>query len=354
VPYRLDSAPSQRFRLEQWAPYLAEQGIDVDFEPFASEALASLLYSAGGHFRKAWEVLRCSTRRLASLRRALEYQLIVVHREALPLGPALYERLTRLIGRPFVYDFDDAVWLPNASATNAVFSALKMTGKTRVSCALATAVMAGNRYLADFAERYCGRVEIVPTTVSLRAYTLGPSRDSPVPTVGWSGSHSSAIYLGEISQALTELRKRVAFRLLVIGARGIEVPGVEVECRPWRSQSEVEDLRAIDIGVMPLPDDEWARGKCALKALQYMALGIPTVVSPVGANRDVVRHDSNGLHATDSRSWVEALERLIREPATRARLGRAGRLTIEQDYSAEVQAPRVGALLRAAARVGPS
>lgn len=353
MPYRLDTAPSQRFRLEQWAPYLAEDGIDLEFEPFANEALASALYSSDAPIRKVLEVLRCTARRFASLRKARAVDLVVVHREGLPLGPAAYERLTRILGRRYVFDFDDAVWLPNVSESNRLFAALKLPGKTRTSCSLASAVIAGNPYLAEYASRYCPSVEVIPTTVPLRSYQPGRPREPEIPTVGWSGSHSSATYLREIREALASLRRRVPYRLLVIGASGVEVPGVEVECRPWRSETEVADLRAIDIGIMPLRDDEWARGKCALKAIQYMALAIPTVVSPVGANREVVQHDANGLHAEGLGGWVGALERLIREPSTRSRLGQAGRRTVEERYSAEVQAPRVARILREAAGAAP-
>src|SRR5262249_35123731 len=151
-----------------------------------------------------------------------------------------------------------------------------------------------------------------------------------------------------LQPALQTLQRRHRFRLEVIGAADYEMDGVPVRAHAWRAESEVADLAPMQIGVMPLPDEDWARGKCALKALQYMALGIPTVVSPVGVNRDVIRDGQNGLHARTTEEWVSALERLLKDAVLRRRLGEAGRQTVVDEYSAQVHAPRVLELLRTA------
>lgn len=166
--------------------------------------------------------------------------------------------------------------------------------------------------------------------------------------MGWTGSYSSAQYLEVVREALERLRKRVDFRVVVVGGSGFRPAGVTVEERPWRSETEVEDLLDIDVGMMPLPDTDWERGKCGLKALQYMALGIATIVSPVGVNAEIVEPGRNGFHARSTEEWEDSLLRLLTEPDLRERLGQAGRRTVEEGYSADRHGPRVAAIFREA------
>jgi glycosyltransferase involved in cell wall biosynthesis len=191
-------------------------------------------------------------------------------------------------------------------------------------------------------------VTIVPTTIDTDKYLPGPAREGGLPVIGWTGSHSTRRYLEIVRPVLERLRKRLAFRMVVVGTQGFEPEGVEVEHRPWRSATEVQDLSDLDIGLMPLADSEWERGKCGLKALVYMALAIPAVVSPVGVSADIVEHGVNGLVAGSEPEWEDALGHLLRDAALRRRMGSAGRLKVEATYSARVQAPRVAEVLKAA------
>jgi glycosyltransferase involved in cell wall biosynthesis len=207
--------------------------------------------------------------------------------------------------------------------------------------------VAGNDHLAAYASRYNDRVFVVPSTVSLREYQPRPIPSADrIPVVGWTGSHSSVAYLAVVREALQELRKRRPFRLLVIGVEHFEIPGVEVECRPWSAATEVRDLWDVDVGIMPLPDEPWARGKCGMKAIQYMGIGIPAVVSPVGANREIVQDGVTGFHAATRAEWVERLDLVLGDAELRRRLGGAARESVRALYSAEAQAPRVAEILR--------
>jgi glycosyltransferase involved in cell wall biosynthesis len=288
-------------------------------------------------------------RRLLQAGRASRYDAVFLHREAALLGPALSERLLHARQPALVYDFDDAVYLPYVSPTNRHLSYLKFPWKTEALCRMAAEVTAGNRTLAEYASRYNERVSVVPSTVSLRQYR--PRTDPPpdgVPVVGWTGSHSSLAYLARLREPLRALAARRRFRLLVVGVERFDAPGVEVECRPWSAETEVRDLWEMDVGVMPLPDEPWARGKCGMKAIQYMGVGIPAVVSPVGANAEIVGHEETGIHATTDEEWVEALDRLLGDERLRQRLGAAGRESVRVRYSAEAQAPVVAEILRRA------
>jgi glycosyltransferase involved in cell wall biosynthesis len=206
--------------------------------------------------------------------------------------------------------------------------------------------MAGNSFLAEYAGRYNGRVSVVPTTIDTDAYRPSTRAPNRTPVIGWTGSRTTAPYLEIIRPALERLRRRTEFKLVVVGADGFAPRGVEVEHRPWRSSTEVQDLTDIDVGVMPLADTEWERGKCALKALQYMALGVPPVVSPVGANRQVVEDGVSGRFAESSEEWETTLHLLLTEPGLRARLGRAARARVEASFSCRVQVPRVATVFR--------
>lgn len=347
VPQQLDTSPGQRFRIEQWEPALRAEGIEITYSPFLDHALGELLKRRGAFGAKALGVTAALARRLREARRASGFDLVYVFREGALLGPALAERLLAWSGVPFVFDFDDSVWVRYVSPANPLFSGLRFPGKTAALCRLAGQVLAGNAFLASYARRFNPRVSVVPTTIDTDRYSPSLRRPEGVPVIGWTGSYSTARYLDALAPVLQRLRRRHEFRVVVVGvAPGPAFPGVEVETRPWRSASEVEDLTDITIGVMPLDDTEWERGKCGLKALQYMALGIPAVVSPVGVNAEIVRDGENGLLATSGEEWERALERLLADAGLRRRLGDAGRATVEAGYSARVHAPRVAAAFR--------
>jgi glycosyltransferase involved in cell wall biosynthesis len=340
-----DVAPGQRYRIEQWEPLLRKYGIEIHYEPFQSLELSAVIYKQGQYLKKTELAIQSFLKRLRTVNGASEYDLIYVLREASVLGPPLIEHKLKNCGIPVIYDFDDAVWLRYISPTNGYASLLKGTpGKTRALCRLAAHVMAGNNYLADFSRQFNKNVSVVPTTIDIEKYKITPRSQNGVPVIGWTGSHSTLRHLDTLRGALLRLAKSERFRLRVIGATPYELPGVDVENIKWRSATEVEDLRPIDIGVMPLPDDPWARGKCALKALQYMALGIPTALSPVGVNAEIVQDGRNGYLASTEDQWVEKLTRLLHNSELRQQMGAAGRQTLENNYSAQVQVPRIAGI----------
>ena len=350
VPQPLQTTPGQRFRIEQWVPYLAAQGVDVSFSPFAGPDLAPLLGRPGQVGAKAYEILRALGRRLIEAVQQTRADLVYIFREGALFGPALAERVLGLRGIPFVFDFDDAVWVRYVSPANGFLSYLRCPGKTATLCRTARHVMAGNDFLREYALRHNPNVSVIPTTIDTEGYQPRPRPASPTPVIGWSGSFSTVQYLDLVRPALEQLARRRRFRLKVVGGSGWELDGVEVECVPWRAETEVKEIQSFDIGLMPLPDDEWARGKCGLKALQYMALGVPAVVSPVGVNTQIVEHGHTGLLAQRPEDWVEQLDRLLGDRQMRERIGRAGRALVEARYSAGAVAPQVARIFQEAVR----
>ena len=349
VQKRPGLAPGQRFRLEQWAPRLRTQhGISIDFAPFESPALTSILYQRGRGLTKARLLLRDTIRRREVLSSATNYDVVIIHRQVSLLGPAIYERLLARTGTPIIFDFDDAIWLTGPGSANGMFSRLSFQRKTATICRLASAVVVGNRFLAEYARRYSKHVYVVPTTVDLDTSPLQPpiSSDGPFRIV-WAGSHSALQHLEVARRPLERFAQMQQTVLRVICSTPPSHPfeGVELEFVPWSAEGEALKLARSHVGIMPLPDNEFSRGKCGLKALQYMAVGRPVVVSPVGVNADIVRHGENGLLASTEEQWVQALQALAASPPLRQRLGLAGRSTVEERFSAKVGAAAFAAVV---------
>jgi len=347
VPYPTGRVPGQRYRIEQWAPLLRAARIELTFSPFLSSLGMDVLYRRGRAATKLRETAGGHLRRLAELGRLAGHDVAYVFREAALLGPAWMER--RMAGRlPIVFDFDDAIYLPAHAEANRAVRFLKRPGKAAELCRLARHVTVGNETLAAFARLHASAVTVVPSTIDTEAYVPRERPPNPRPVVGWTGSATTVPYLRALAGALVRLGQRVDYELRVIGGE-VDIPGVRVSCRPWRPETEVEDLRVLDVGLMPLPDDEWTRGKCGMKALQYMGLAIPPVVSPVGVNAEIVRDGASGFHARSEEEWVERIALLLRDRDLRARMGGEARRTVEERYSARVQAPRMARVLREAA-----
>jgi glycosyltransferase involved in cell wall biosynthesis len=349
VPYALGTTPSQRFRIEQWAPLLArDHGIRVHFAPFADEPLSAILARPGGLARKASAMLRATAARVPEVLRARRYDAVLVHRAACLAGPAVLERVLAGSGPPLLFDFDDAIWLRHTSGANAVFDRLKFPGKTATLCRLAARVVAGSEYLAAWARGHSARVDVVPTSIDVAAYQRPDRAANGRVVVGWTGSATSLTHLERAAPLLRRLAAAREVEIRVLSTRPPALPDVPVVFRPWTPDNEVGEIGTFDVGIKPMPDDEWARGKCPMKELQYLALGIPAVCSAVGGTREAVRHGDNGYLVSTEDEWMEALVRLVDDPALRARLGEAGRRTVRERYASERSAASFAASVRAA------
>jgi glycosyltransferase involved in cell wall biosynthesis len=253
--------------------------------------------------------------------------------------------------RRLVFDVDDAIWLDRSGAAGGHrLAILKGTSrKVRWLASRADAVIAGNELLAEWLSRYSSNVAVVPSLVEHRDIAPRVHEPGDRLVVGWIGSASTAPLLARIVDPIGRLAaaaRDVRIEFLSVGGRPPAIPGVRVRSEPWSEAGERAFLREVDVGVMPLEDSEWARGKCSYKALQYMAAAIPVVADDVGVSARVIGHDEGGLVAQSPDQWVEDLVALARDPRLRARLGTAGRLRVRNDYSVERWAPRLASLLR--------
>lgn len=341
APYPYDRAPSQRFRFEQYFQYLDAEGISWRVAPFWSERGWRVLYTRGRYLRKLLALLSGFIRRIGLLFELHRYDRILLHREATPIGPPFFEwMLSRVLQRRFCYDFDDAIWMPNTSEENKLAAGLKQHSKVPRICAWASCVSCGNAWLEDYARRHNSRTLVMPTTIDTD-YHVPPSRQSGTTlTIGWTGTHSTARYLETIRPVLRKIGEEVSITFLVISNQPPKQPDRFWRYARWDRAVEIQQLQQIDIGVMPLADREWEKGKCGFKALQYMALGIPAVVSPVGVNKEIIRHGHSGFHCSTAQDWYDTLMELVRNPELRKTIGTAGRDRVQKLYSAAANKER--------------
>jgi glycosyltransferase involved in cell wall biosynthesis len=341
-----------RFRVSQYLPYLRRAGFDVTVSPFYSREYFDIVYRPGNYLRKASGLLGLTLRRINELFSVAQYDLVLLYREAIPIGPPYIERWIHRMGIPIVYDFDDAIFLPAVSEANRAFSFLKNPRRASQILQLSAQVSVGNAFLADYARQYNDRVTIIPTAVDTDRFVPRP-HTPPVEgrnlVVGWIGSPTTFTYLESIKDVLAEVSARHPFTLKVSGAgRPVHFPGVDVQVVPWSMADEVTLFNTCDIGVYPLSDDDWARGKCGFKAIQCMACGVPVVAAAVGVNREIITHGVDSMLAATRAEWIQGLTRLLVDHDLRRSMAIAGRRTIQSRYSLDVTAPQLAGVLTAA------
>jgi glycosyltransferase involved in cell wall biosynthesis len=344
LPYPLDRAPSQRFRVEKLLPLLGDAGIGYTLRPFMTEATWNILYRGGSRVQKVAGIVKGYAQRAYTvLFEASGYDKVFIHREAAPLGPPVFEwYLAKILRKPIIYDFDDAIWIPNTSAQNRLAGFFKAFWKVAFICRWSTAISAGNKYLAEFAKnKSAAKITIMPTVVdTVNQYNSIKQQRSGKVTVGWTGSHSTLKYLDLIIPVLQRLQMEFDFTFLVIADKNPDLPLTNVLYLPWNAATEIIDLVKIDIGVMPLTEDLWAEGKCGFKLIQYLASGIPAVAQPVGVNKEIIEHGINGFICSAPDEWYSNLKKLIEDIELRKTLGEQGRLKIVKEYSITANADK--------------
>ncbi len=339
VAHRPGRSPGQRFRFEQYLDYLKKNGFDSQISYLIDESDDRLFYAPGKFIAKFRILLKSIRKRLRDLKLAKSFDIIFIYREAIMLGTTYFERRLKKLGVPVIVDFDDSIWLKDVSEGNRNLAFLKMPSKTPRIIKLSDAVFVGNKYLSDYACNYNSNVKIIPTTIDTDYYApAGKTGHNPV-CIGWTGSSTTLKHLNMAIPVLKRIRDkygdRVCFRVISDEPLAAEIDGLE-NIR-WKKETEVADLNKIDIGIMPLPDNQWTRGKCGFKGLQYMALEIPAVMSPVGVNNEIIKHGKNGFLATDEDDWFEKLCMLVDSSELRRRLGKEGRKTVIERFSFDSQ-----------------
>ena len=336
VPYPEKHAPSQRFRVELYEQFLKEKNLAYTIAPFIDEKTWDILYKGGSAFQKGLGIVKGYLKRWKTvLFDAPFYEYIFIHREAAPLGPPVFEwLLAKVFRKKIIYDFDDAIWIPNTTKENNLVAWFKAFWKVKFICKWSYKVVGGNEFLCAFARQYAQKVVLIPTCVDVVNAHNQTKTPSPHPIViGWTGSHSTLIYLDEIIPVIEKLNQEFTFTFAVIANKNPQLALPNFQFIPWQEVTEVADLLLFDIGIMPLTPDKWSEGKCGFKLIQYLALGIPAVASPVGVNKDIIEHGKNGFLVNNQQEWHDALRLLLSDFELRKTMSLQGRNAIVLQYS---------------------
>lgn len=305
-----------RYRFPQFMPYLMERGIEIDLQRIVSSPLEFL-------------------RMLNSLKKA---DIVIILRK---LSSPWKQKLVRRFTKKIIFEYDDSVMYRSSRWENQ-YSRTRRT-RFRDMVKMCDLIIAGNQFLKGEATQYVNeeKVHVIPTVVDIERYVQKQyhgSKDEVI--IGWFGSKGTLYYLKELVPVLTEIGKRFPFAQLKIVCNDfLDVPNMSVIKKQWSEEDEVADLQSFDIGLGPLTDDVWTRGKCGLKLVQYLAVGVPVVCSPVGANKEIVADGEVGFWAADDKEWIERLSTLIANTELRQEMGERGRKMIEQKYSLQALAP---------------
>jgi glycosyltransferase involved in cell wall biosynthesis len=335
APYPVNESPSQRYRFEHYLEKLAQQGILFDYKPFLSRSAWKIFFKPGHYLHKTGSLLGGFLRRWILMTRIGKYDYVYIHREAAPVGPPVFEWIiARLYRKKIVYDYDDAIWIPSVSKHNKIALHFKWFSKVASICRMAQTVTTGNKYLADFAATYCKQVVIIPTVVNTQKI---PARiqdhQLAEPVVGWTGTLTTLKYLDIVLPVLQRLQEKMDFTFVVISNSDPKLPLKNYRFINWSSAAEVDDLLTMHIGLMPLYNGELEKGKCGFKAIQYMSLGIPALVSPIGVNEEIVDDGVNGFICETEYDWESKISLLLQDSSLRTVLGIAAKKKIEDQYS---------------------
>lgn len=349
VPYPTEGA-SNRYRVEQYLPYLKEAGIKYSLKAFWGDAAYRILYKKGYNIQKIFFFAMGTLSRFIDLLAIARYDIVFVHREAYPVGPAFLEAIVSFLKKPIIFDFDDAIFLAAPSRPNAFIERFKRPDKIAHIIKMSRHVIAANRHLADFALLYNRSVSIIPTPIDMDTFCphSAGSHDYDKVVIGWMGSVTSQPLLDTLKDVFRRISKRFPDVVFKIVGGEFFVDGLSnIVNKPWALNEEIEDLRGFDIGIMPMPSMEWAKAK-GFKAILYTAMGIPCVCPPIGMNTEVITDGVNGFLVSTDDEWVDKLSLLIEDAGLRRRLGEAGIKIAEERYSLRANAPKFLEVLKGA------
>lgn len=349
TPYPYGTTAGPRSSFELWEGVLREAGISLDYAVFETDRLHEILYDPGRNAVKALEMARAYARFVPEVRKARGYDAVLVNREATLIGPALLERWVTRQGTPLIYLLDDPLYIPYRSPSNGFFSHLKCLGKVGTLCRLSAVVLANSPSHCAFAREHNSNVWEIPSVVDADLYSgWMPKSETHGTCVGWTGSPSTVANLQLIRGPLKSLGERGDIELLLIGASDFGLPDVAHTGLEWRAETEVEDLRRLDVGLLPVPHTPWAPHKFYLKLVQYMALGIPPVATALGSNRVVIEDRVTGFFASDDADWEHTVRRLAGDAELREQVGRRAAEIARSRYTLQANAEKIVAAFRSA------
>ena len=331
LPYPFDTVPGQRFRWEQWESILRKKNIFLRKIYFSDNFFIKLknnkniliiIYFIYLYFKFFLIVLfNCN------------YSKFIIFRNCTIAGPPIIEFFLKLIGKKIVFDFDDAIHCGSENSNNWFFSNfIRCDWKIKLIIKISNLVIVGNKELKKYASKHNNNVQVIPTTIDVNKYKLKDKKNKKQVVVGWSGSASTSKYIEKFLPTLINIQKKSKFKILIIGSK-LNLNSSNIKCVAWSSRNEIKYLKKIDIGLMPLPNNIWTRGKCGLKILQYLSIGIPSIVSNVGANSEIIKNQKNGYLINNNKEWKIYLRKLIYNQSLISKMGVNGRNTVCKYFS---------------------
>ena len=351
-PHPENIAPGQRLKYEQYFDHWRQNGYEIKVSPFFSNRMQSILYSKRNKIEKIFWVLSAYLKRIGTLFTLKQYDLVYVFLWVTPFGYPLMEKLYVTMNKNMVYDIDDAIFMKAQSIMNRSIDFIRGRSKPFFLMKHAKHVIACTPFLTDVAVTYNKNVTDISSTINTDTYQpVNNYRNDHKMILGWSGSHSTSPFLYLLKEVLLELNERVPFKLVVMGDASFNIEGLEVEAIPWSVENEVPTLQRFDIGLYPLPmDNKWVLGKSGLKALQYMAIGLPVVATAIGANYRIIENGKTGFLVKTKEEWIEHLLLLMNDPELRKNMGNAARESVERNYSIHANAPVYLSIIEASCR----
>ncbi len=348
VPSQKGYSAGQRGSVELWESILKPEGIELEYAPFETEALRRILHQSGNHLNKAFEMIRSYANRINLLKNLDEYDAVFVYREAALLGPAFLEKMAAR-KKPIIYQLDDPLFMPYKSPSNGYLSYLKFFGKVKEIISISKVVMVNSTHIRQYAEQFNKNIWLVPSIVDTKQFVYQPfSEDISRVCVGWSGSPTTLKNIKVVENPLQKLSQANICDIHFIGGTEFDLKDVNYTAQKWRADTEVEDLRKIQIGLVPLPENSWNKYKFIMKTAQYMALGIVPVGTPMASNPEVIRHGENGFLAATDAKWFEYLKILVKDTKLRNKMSVEAAKDARAKYSLEANAPKVIEAFRAA------
>ena len=334
TPYPKGFAPSQRLKFEQYYSSFEDANYKVYHDSFIDIEFWSFVYKKGFLIKKILKTINAYWKRFLLLFKIRNYDLVYIHLWYSPYGLPIFERIVTALHQKVIYDIDDMIFLGHSSDANQPIMFLKGKSKMIFLMKKANHVITCTQHLDKFVRQFNPNTTDISSTINTDIYQPNNNyiNDNQI-VIGWSGSHSTSKYLYLLKDVLLELNKKIQFKLLVIGDESFNIPGLDVEAIRWEESKEVQNLQRIDIGLYPLPDEKWVLGKSGLKALQYMALGIPTIATAIGANFRVIENGISGTLVDSDNQWLEAILNYIINPNLRMKHGLNARKRIENLYS---------------------
>ena len=338
-PYPEGEAAGQRLKYEQYFNHWRQAGYEVVVSSYVNEKLWRVLYKKGFQFQKILGVIRGNLIRFLDLFRARKFDIIYIHQWTIPFGSVLFDKVLRFLSKKIVFDLEDFVFLDGEDSglsVNPILKLLRSKKRTINLIKFSDYVITSSPSLNDYCKELNTHNQSTFISSSIDIERFQPknsyNNDKKI-TIGWTGTQSSKPYLDLLRESLLDLRKERDFELLIISNFDYQFPEVDLKVIKWNKATEVEDLQKIDVGLYPLEQNDWVLGKSGLKALQYMAIGIPVVATDIGTSKDIISHMESGLLVSTRKDWVVALKTLIDDSLLREKIGKAAREVIVNRYS---------------------